>query len=320
MSSEHNIHPDYKKLPVLTFKFGTVFTWLINLFMTVQRFFSKRPSDLTIAKHRLNSASGSRCHVTTLAPSGLQAPAPALVYYHGGGFALTYASLHLRNCEHYAKQAGCIVVFVDYRLAPKNPFPDGFNDCYAALKWSVEQATDLGIDIRRIAVGGDSAGGAFAAGVAQKARDEQFVELCAQLLIYPVLDNSCSTISATNFVDVPLWNAASNRHMWDMYLSRYKDEETPAYAAPAHGQVYGLPLSYVETAEFDPLRDEGRNYATALEDQGVEVVLNETKGTVHGYDGATNNAIAQKSMEARSAFLRDAFTPAPAPREWVTQS
>ena len=226
MSNKYNIHPDFAKFPVLTLKFSPWILWLINLIMKIQRFVTKRSFNLSIDHHQVNREDGSSLKITTMTPLGIEKPAPALIYYHGGGFAMTYGGLHLNNCERYANEAGCIVIFVKYQLAPKHPFPSGFDDCYAALDWAVRQAGSLGIDSQRIAVGGDSAGGAFAAGVAQKARDENVASLCGQLLIYPVLDHSCSTPSATNFVDVPLWNATSNQRMWDMYLSRLPQRPT----------------------------------------------------------------------------------------------
>ena len=308
MSKKYNIHPDFSKFPVLNLSFHPLIIGLINLVMKIQRFFTKRSFDLVIDKHHIRRADGSSMKITTMTPHGISKPAPALVYYHGGGFAMTFASLHLNSCERYANEAGCIVVFVEYRLAPKHPFPAGFNDCYSGLEWAIRQADGLGIDSRRIAVGGDSAGGALAAGVAQKARDQKLVKLCAQLLIYPVLDHSCSTLSGTDFVDVPLWNAISNRRMWDMYLADFAKGELPDYAAPGHGQVAQLPLSYVETAEYDPLRDEGLAYAKALQQEGIEVIVNETHGTVHGYDGMEKSALAKLGLEARIAFLQKAFS------------
>jgi len=309
MNKKYNIHPDFARFPVLNFKFNALLVVFLNTISKMLRFFSRRAPNIVVENHFIARADGSRLTVSTMTPHALAKPAAALVYYHGGAFALTYASLHLQNCERYADGAGCTVVFVEYRLAPENPFPGGFDDCYTALEWVVRQADSLGIDSNRIAVGGDSAGGALAAGVAQKARDERLVTLCAQLLIYPVLDNSCATPSATDFVDVPLWNAISNRRMWAMYLSHYPKGETPPYAAPGHGQLANLPLSYVETAEFDPLRDEGRNYATALQAQGVAVIVNDTKRTIHGYDGNAKSDIARRSMLERIAFLKDAFKP-----------
>lgn len=307
MSKKYNIHSDFEKFPVLNVKFSPWIIGLINLFMRIQRFFAKRSFDLSIDKHYISHADGHNIKVITMTPHGLEKPAPALIYYHGGGFAMTYASLHLESCERYANEAGCIVIFVEYRLAPKQAFPCGFDDCYSALDWAIRQADGLGIDTRRIAVGGDSAGGALAAGVAQKARDEKLVELCAQLLIYPVLDSRCTTPSATDFIDVPLWNAISNQRMWDMYLSRYPKSQLPDYAAPGQGQLQQSPLSYIETAEFDPLRDEGLELANALQQQGTEVVINETKGTIHGYDGNANSDIAKRSLHARIRFLQQAF-------------
>lgn len=309
MKTKYAIHPDFARFPVFTFKFTPLITGLINAVMRLQCFIGKRSFKLAIAKHSLTSADGSRFEVITMTPHGLARPAPALLYYHGGAFALSYAITHLQSCERYANESGCVVVFVDYRLAPKFPFPCGFEDCYAALQWAIREAGALGIDINRIAVGGDSAGGALAAGVAQKARDEHLVELCAQLLIYPVMDNSCSTISATEYVDVPLWNAISNLRMWEMYLSRYRDAAVPPYAVPAAGALQDLPMAYVETAEFDPLRDEGRHHAGALEAHGVTVVRHDTLGTIHGYDGNTRSAITADSMSKRIGFLRNAFHP-----------
>jgi acetyl esterase len=307
MTKKYDIHPDFARFPVLSFKFNAMLLWFINALSKFMCFFAWRSLKLEIDNHHIARSDGSRLKVATMTPYGLAKPAPALIYYHGGGFAITYSTLHQHNCARYANEAGCIVVFVDYRLMPRFPFPGGFDDCYAALEWVVRQADNLGIDGNRIAVGGDSAGGALAAGVAQKARDQQLVNLCAQLLIYPVLDNSCSTPSANDFVDVPLWNAISNRNMWSMYLSRYPKNEAPPYAAPGHGHLLKLPLSYVETAEFDPLRDEGMNYASDLQQAGVEVIVNATRQTVHGYDGMEKSEISLGSMLERISFLKKAF-------------
>lgn len=307
MKKKYDIHPDFARFPAITFRFSPFIMGLINTVMRAQRLFSRRSYNLTVATHTIASADGDRFDVITMTPHHLQSPAPALLYYHGGAFAMSYASSHLDYCARYANEAGCVVVFVDYRLGPKYPFPCGFDDCYAALQWTLREAGKLGVDSQRIAVGGDSAGGALAAGVAQKARDEKLLALCAQLLIYPVVDHTCTTVSATEFVDVPLWNAVSNRRMWEMYLSRYPGGGVPAYAAPAAGVLQGLPLTYVETAEFDPLRDEGQVYAAALEALGTPVVINATRRTIHGYDGVASSAISQDSVRQRIGFLRRAF-------------
>jgi acetyl esterase len=302
------IHPDYKKIPRFNFSFHP---WLMRFFNTLIKLLRKtaraRTADVAHNSVQVRGGDGAVFNLITLTPESVQKPAPVLLYFHGGAFALTYTSSQLRVCEHYARKAQCVVVYVDYRLAPDYPFPHGFNDCYAALEWTRTNAATLGLDSSRIAVMGDSAGGAFAAGVAQKALDSG-IPVCAQLLIYPVLDSECKTASATEFVDVPLWNAVSNRRMWQMYLKNFHGT-VPAYAAPGQRiNLSGLPPTYIETAEFDPLRDEGRAYATALQDQGVVVELHETKGTIHGFEVAANNQETISAYPRRIQYLIACFS------------
>jgi acetyl esterase/lipase len=306
-SNKYAIHSDFAKIPSVNLRYSPLIVAILNAISRLVRFFQKRRFDLTVTPHVIESGTGQAVDVKVLTPHNIKPNAPALVYYHGGGFALTYAAVHLKSAERYANEAGCIVVFVCYRLAMKHPFPAGFDDCYAALQWVADNAAELGIDRERVAVGGDSAGGALAAGVAQKCRDESLLPLRGQLLIYPVLDSRCVTPSAQEFTDVPLWNAVSNRRMWDMYLRSVDRQSPPAYAAPGLGDATGLPATYIETAEFDPLRDEALNYGKALRDSGNDPVMNETLGTIHGYDGVGDSEIAKASMTQRVAFLRSVF-------------
>ena len=159
---------------------------------------------------------------------------------------------------------------------------------------------------------GDSAGGCFAAGVAQKAFDEKRIKLCGQCLIYPALDNSCSTFSATNFTDAPIFNGVANKRMWEVYLPNpftgSSASNAPAYAAPANRKdLTGLAPAFVETAEFDPLRDEGEAYAKRLLEAGVAVTEHNPKGTIHGYDMIKPNALAQEAINKRCDFLKSVF-------------
>lgn len=306
VSKKYSLDSDFEKIPVMNIKFSWLITTVLNLLIRLTRMRWKPSRKVRVTEHKIAGQGGHRFGVKVMVPDGVDPSAPALIYYHGGAFALTFASLHLDNAERYASETGCIVVFVCYRLAMKNPFPDGFDDAYSALNWVVANAQELGIDSARIAVGGDSAGGALAAGVAQKCRDQNLVKLCGQLLIYPVLDYRCNTPSATDFVDVPLWNAISNRRMWEMYLKR-SPSSAPAYAAPGLGDANGLPKTYIETAEFDPLRDEGHNYSERLAACGNAPTLNQTLGTIHGYDGVAKNSSAVASMRQRIAFLKSVF-------------
>ena len=188
------------------------------------------------------------------------------------------------------------------RLSIANPFPAPFNDCYATLSWVHANAHDLGVDPERVALIGDSAGGALAAGVAQQALDRGENPVCAQILIYPVTDHETKTESALKFTDTPFWKTASNRNMWNVYLRESEHKKSggsapvPSYAAPLHRESFaGLPPAWVEVAEFDPMLDEGRLYAEALRGAGVPVEFREVKSAIHGFDLVEGSETAELS-------------------------
>lgn len=253
------------------------------------------------------SEDGTPVRLTRYRPVGLDWAAPCLVYFHGGGFCMRDAGYIHRYAARYAEGAQCEVVFVHYRTADTAPFPAPFEDCYAALCWVWENAPKLRIDRARIAVGGDSAGGALAAACALRARDEGGPRLCFQLLVYPVTDSRMETDSMREYTDSPMWNARLNRKMWKLYL-RDGDHGMPQYAAPLLACDFSkLPPAYVEVEEFDCLHDEGIAYAKALEKAGVEAQMEDVKGTFHGFDFFADKEIAKAMAKKRIQALRDAF-------------
>lgn len=230
-----------------------------------------------------------------------------MIYLHGSGFMVKHVPQHIENAVRYAREAGCMVLFVDYRLAPQYRFPIPFDDCYATLDWVLDNAEALGIDTDRIAIGGDSAGGALAACVVQKAMKANR-RICGQLLVYPITDCRCETWSSTAFANVQPFKGFSMPAVWETYLGYTPDGDPPAYASPMHGDLAGLPPAYVETEEYDPWRDEGAAYADALREAGVEVELNEMQGTVHGFDAfAPDSMVVHEAIERRVAFLKSVF-------------
>jgi acetyl esterase/lipase len=246
--------------------------------------------------------------IVIIRPEALPSPAPALVYYHGGAFVMKPAPQHFENAVRYAREAECLVIFVEYRLAPQHSFPAGFNDCYAALQWTMSQAQSLGIDRERVAIGGDSAGGGLAAGVAQRARQEGGIALCGQLLIYPCVDLVCRRPSITAFADVPPFKRASVVSIAETYLGHPIAAGIPRYASPLQGDLAHLAPAYVETPQFDLLHDQGSAYAQALIAQGVDVDSNEIPGGIHGFDLlAAHSTVAQAAMQRRVQFLRRIF-------------
>jgi acetyl esterase/lipase len=308
MPRPYALAPEFAKQPVLTIPANRLALHAINWLVRRQRRGFRFGSGVEVRHHRLRSAGGGPFEVLEIAPPGLPRPAPAVVDYHGGGFFLGHAALHLRYAERYAAEGRCRVFFPDYRLSVSHPFPAGFDDCYATLAWVHEQAGSLGVDPARVVLLGDSAGGALAAGVAQKALDRREHPVAAQVLIYPVTDHETKSPSALEFTDTPLWKTASNRNMWKVYLRDAPPGPVPPYAAPLHRSSFaGLPPAWVEIAEFDPLRDEGRQYADALRAAGVPVELREVKGGIHGYDlverSPTAEAIFAERIQALRGFL-----------------
>jgi acetyl esterase/lipase len=222
--------------------------------------------------------------VRVYTPKTSTSASPALVYFHGGAFVIGDLYTEESRCLRLAADGGCVVVSVDYRLAPENPFPAGVEDCYSALVWVAAHAGDLWIDLDRIAVGGSSAGGALAAAVAQMARDRGGVPLAMQLLIYPVIDDRMETPSMKAFSATPVWTSGSNAQMWDHYLGVRRDYVSN-YAAPGRAtDLTDLPPAYIMTAEFDPLRDEGIIYGQRLMQARVPVELHCFAGACHGFD------------------------------------
>jgi acetyl esterase/lipase len=265
---------------------------------------TRRQRGFTYRCEKIPSFDGAQIPIEIAVPAGVGDNAPCLLYFHGGAFFIGGAPPNKNKAFALGKAAQCKILYVDYRLSGKHPFPYGVEDCYAALKWIHYNADPLGIDRERIVVYGESAGGALSAAVAQMARDRGDVHVHAQMLIYPVLDCSGSTESARTFTDTPIWRTEANAQMWKVYLRNCQRPYSP-YAAPMLADsLCDLPSAYIETAEFDPLRDEGIAYARRLQTDGVPVELVETRRTVHGYDMIANNEIVQQSFRRRCEFLK----------------
>ncbi|MGO9606295.1 MAG: alpha/beta hydrolase [Candidatus Binataceae bacterium] len=211
-------------------------------------------------------------------------PKGVLVYFHGGGWVLGSVTTHDVLCRSIAIAAGCIVVSVDYRLAPEHKFPAAPEDCYAATKWVAANAASFGGDPNRIAVGGDSAGGNLATVVALMARDRGGPSLSFQLLFYPAISAANDTPSQKEFSeDGFVLSRADMEWFWNHYLNGPADRKNPLACPNAAGNLAGLPPALVQTASHDPLRDEGERYAEQMRKAGVKVTLTRYDGVTHGF-------------------------------------
>ena len=237
-----------------------------------------------------------------------QASLPVLVWYHGGGFVIGDLDSHDSACRALANQTECLVVAVDYRLAPEHKFPGAVEDCEAALHWVAANAAELGGDPGRIAVGGDSAGGNLAAVVALLAREKGGPKLCFQLLIYPCVAPEPETPSHHQFAEGYLLTRKTITWFFKQYLRSSKDTLDPRYAPLEEKDLSSLPPSLVIVAGFDPLRDEGVDYAKALIDAGNKVTLSNYEGMIHGFylmGGMIDKA--NQAIEESARHLKEAF-------------
>lgn len=211
---------------------------------------------------------------------------PSLLYFHGGGFVIGDLDTHDNICRHLCRHGDVMVISVDYRLAPEHRYPAAVEDALDAFAWLCDNATEIGADAQRIAVGGDSAGGALAAVVAHQARDVG-VSLKAQLLLYPVVDLGGGYASEEDFTDMPPISAPVLDWFWHEYfgtpLSSFSDRRHP-WVSPIHAARFeDLAPAFVLTAGLDPLRDQGAAYAARLSAAGIETIYQCVFGTIHGF-------------------------------------
>jgi acetyl esterase len=242
------------------------------------------------------------------------APFPALVYFHGGGFVIGSLDTHDSICRALANGVECIVVSVDYRLAPENEFPAAVEDAFAAVQWVAGNATSIQVDSSRIAVGGDSAGGNLATVVTLLARKKGGLDIKYQLLVCPSTNySSFETDSYRDYAQGFLLSKKTMEWFRDLYLPQERDRRNP-HASPLLAEdLSGLPPALIITAEFDILRDEGEAYASRLRKAGVAVRYSCYPGMIHLFWGMrgidrSENGIDEAVSALRSAFERDLIT------------
>jgi acetyl esterase len=230
---------------------------------------------------------------------------PLIVNFHGGGFVSGDPYQSEWWCSTIADSVRAVVVSVDYRLAPEHPYPAAPQDCYDAMCWAVERAADLGADGNRLAVMGDSAGGNLAAVVSLMARDRSGPQIALQVLLYPGVEFLDTFPSEDENATAPVLGKA-DLQVWRRYCT--EEQATEPYASPLRGNHDGLPPALIQTAQHDPLRDQGTAYAEALRASGVEVTLTNYVDAVHGYISipgvvpAARQAVADAAAALRAAF------------------
>lgn len=264
----------------------------------------RTPPGVTWRDTTIRSGDGYALGIRVYSSSDRSTPGGALLFVHGGAFVFGDLELEHDRCTFYAAHADVTVVSVDYRLAPEFPYPAAHEDVWAALAWLIDSAAELGVDAGRICLGGASAGGSLAAGVALRCRDESGPSLASLMLIYPALDDRGATSSMSRYEEYDPWDARRSRQMWPLYLGR--EGAAPTYAAPARAEtVDRLPTTFLMSCEEDPLRDEDLAFALRLLDAGVSVELHHYRATYHAFDViGPETSIGRRALADQADFLR----------------
>jgi acetyl esterase/lipase len=282
------IHPELQKIANKSpkFLFSQKNLWLIRLLTSLMPA-SKTPEDILVENIFISGQDArTKIRLRIYKPRSIAAPTPVLIWLHGGGYVMGKPEMDDRSCAQYVRELGISIVSVDYRYAPKHPFPAGLDDSYTALMWVGSHSQQLGGDSNRIAIGGVSAGGGLAAALGQLAHDRKDIKPVFQLLVYPMLDDRTVLRPDIDDRNNFTWTQKSNRFGWESYLGKKCGaEDPPAYSVPARREdLSGLPPAWIGVGTLDVFHDEDVAYAQRLKECGVECEIDIVQGAFHGFD------------------------------------
>ena len=252
------------------------------------------------------SSEGHTIDLRIMRPSATHGKAPLFFWIHGGGYVMGTAAQGDMFTLNAAQGLGCFAASVEYRLAPETAYPGPLEDCYQGLKYLHDNAEELGIDRQKIIIGGVSAGGGLAAGLALLIRDRGEMDICAQVLIYPMIDDTNVTPASDNVPDTLVWSRSFNAFGWQSYLGDlYGQKDVPIYAAPARADdLSGLPPTYMPVGDLDLFLDENILYARKLTQAGVPTHFHIVPGAFHGFNGFVADAPVSQAINMETfAFI-----------------
>ncbi len=274
-----------------------------SLDVTFPMMSANHAGDAAMRELTIDLPDGARIPARLYEAPGAGDDAPLLVFFHGGGFILGSLTTHANTCRFTAAQAGCKVLAVGYRKAPEHRFPTALEDCVGAFRWAAAHAGELGVDASRIAVGGDSAGGTLAAGVALALVPDEPGPSFAWL-IYPLVDADITAWpSARLFARGPLLTRANSQDMMDHYAPDPRDRHDPRLSVLFAEDLDRMPPTYIATAGMDPIRDQGEAFADRLREAGVAVRCDRFANMPHGFDLLLIEPEAERATAATCAAL-----------------
>ena len=256
------------------------------------------PENIDCSNIWIDREDGTKMRMRVYKPLKMEKKGPAILWIHGGGYALCTPENGAPRCKRLIDESGAVIISPDYTLSVEKPYPAALDDCYLALKWLAANAEELGARSDQIIVAGESAGGGMTAAIALYARDKKEVNIAFHMPLYPMIDDRPTESSREN--DAPIWNARKNRTAWKLYLgSLYGTENVPIYAAPARTTDFsGLPPAVTFVGDLDPFYSENTEYFDKMQKAGVDATCRVYKGCYHGFDVLfPETEISKKSME-----------------------
>ena len=305
---EYTYYPDLRPYARMKFPLSPRLVRLSQGPMALLYALQRSDKSLRVSRESVPRPDGSRMRMLIYSPAGEKGTTPCLYFLHGGGFAFNAAPHHFALARELAHTSGVRVAMPDYRLAPRHTFPAAHEDALTGYRFLLENAAALRIDPGKIAAAGDSAGGNLAAALCLMARENELPMPCAQMLLYPVLDARMETESYKRFTDTPMCNTRDMEKYFAMYAPGPSAAPREWLSPAESASVQGLPRAYIETAEYDCLRDEGAAYAARLADEGVACEYHAIKNAMHGYDIACRSDFLKAVMAYRIEFMRGVFT------------
>lgn len=293
LKHKYPISDEFGIFKLYTIPFNDAAFGIANKALSVLPKTIKETEEVKFKTKAIKSFDGEKINIYIFEPKKVKTQ-KVLLYIHGGGFVYRGGKNHYDFCKKIAEGGLCTVVYVDYRLAYKHSYPIPIEDAFSAYEYVLKNKKKY----KKIMIAGDSAGGCLAVDVIRKAKEKNLYIPDYLFLIYPVLDKRMNTESMKKYPDTPIWNSVLNKKMWDLYL---KGNEN--YVSPGEMEdVSFMPKTYIETAEFDCLHDEAIEFANKLKNANIEVVLNETKQTMHGFD-IKNGKITKKVVNDRMELI-----------------
>ncbi|WP_102345099.1 alpha/beta hydrolase [Bacillus sp. Marseille-P3661] len=234
---------------------------------------------------------------------------PGLLWIHGGGYIYGAPEMDDNLCQQFVEKANCLVVSVDYRLAPEHPYPAALEDCYAALEWLFSNAKELSVDVTRIAVAGASAGGGLTLALSLLNRERNQYPIIFQMPLYPMINNLHNTPSSFEITDKRIWNRELNERAWKFYLGDLTGEQVTQYAVPSSAEdLSGLPPTYTCIGTLDLFRDDTLDFVKKLSQAGVPTEFHLYPGCFHAFECMVPDAeVSQRAVDQYTDALKRAF-------------